>query len=244
MVRYPLSVSEMPPPPPLETVPPKPYERKLPFLKRLFKVLFSPREGMEDVALAPSYDEVFMILAIMMSAALMLLALVFSKIQFVGVSLSIAFWSIIIFVMVVSVVFAYGLVVAVWLIVSVIVKFACDRGSGWDLKSAASITGYTFLVDTILGFISAAVFGFFIPPIPIDVANFELTRQTIADLMLQLNWLRICWLPVSFLGIAWKSHLGGLGANFGTRGKCSRKLGFTVFFCINLVGLLISYILS
>lgn len=198
---------------------------------------------MEDVALAPSYGEVLKILAVMLSAALITMAFVFSKIQFVGLSLSPAFWGIIFFAVVMVVVFTYGLFVGVWLIVSVIVKFACDRGSGWDLKSAASITGYTFLVDIILGFISVAVYGFFIPPISIDVANLELTRQTIADLRSQLSWLRICWLPVSFLGIAWRSHLGGLGASFGTRGKCSRKLGFAVFFCINLVGLLISYIL-
>lgn len=241
MARCALSISDTPPP---EIVPPKPYERKFPFLQRIFKVLFSPREDMEDVALAPSYGEVFMILAVMMFAALILIAFVFSKIQFVGLSLSPAFWGIMIFAMVIGVVFAYGLIVAVWLIVSVIVKFACNRGSDWDLKSAASITGYTFLVDIILGFISAAVFGFFIPPIPIDVANPELTQQTIANLTLQLNWLRICWLPASFLGIVWKSHLGGLGANFGTRGKCSKKMGFAVFFCINLVGLLIAYILS
>jgi len=93
------------------------------------------------------------------------------------------------------------LFIAVWLIIPVIVKFACDRGGGWDLKSAASITGYTFLVDTILGFISAVVFGFFIPTIPVDVANPELTRQTIANLTSQLNWFRLCWLPVSLLGI-------------------------------------------
>jgi len=94
MVRYTLSISEKPP---FDTVPSKPYERGFSFLQRLFKVLFTPMEGMEDVALAPSYGEVFMILVVMMFAALVLIALVFSKIQFVGLSLPSAFWGIIVF---------------------------------------------------------------------------------------------------------------------------------------------------
>jgi len=234
-----LGISETPPQSP-EIALPKPYERKLSFLQRIFKVLFSPREGMEDVALAPSYGEVFRIIAIQVFVALIFLALIFSKIQFVGLNLPPAFWAILMFAVVIAVIFTYGLIVAVWLIISVIVKFACNKGSGWDLKSAASITGYTFLVDTIVGFASLATFWFFIPLIKIDVTNLELARQFIANLRAQLNWLWLCWLPVSILGIVWKSYLGGLGANFGTSGKCPIKLGFAVFSCIGLVGLLIS----
>ena len=184
-----LSTSEAPPtpqPPQPEATSQKPYERKFSFLQRIFKVLVSPREGMEDVALAPSYGEVFGILAIQMFASLVIIALVFSKIQFVGV------------------------------------------------PPAASITGYTYLVNILLSIISMIVSWHFIPLIVIDVKNLELTQQ--------LNWLWLCLLPAFLLGIAWKSYLGGLGANFGTGGKCPQKLGFTVFFYIGLVGLLISVI--
>lgn len=248
MVRYTLGVSETSsapkPLPPPETFSQKSYERRFSFLQRLFKVLFSPKEGMEDVALAPSYGEIFGILVIQMIVMLMVIALAFSKIQFMGLSFLPAFWSILMFAIVIAVVFAYGLLIAIWLIESVIVKFACSRGSSWDLKPAASITGYTFLVDIVLSIVGAAVLWPFIPWITIDITNLELAQQTIAALRSQLNWLRLCQLPFSFLGIAWKSYLGGLGANFGTGGRCSRKLGFAVFFCLGLVSLPISYIMQ
>jgi len=240
-----LSASEAPPtsqPPQPEATSQKPYERKFSFLQRVFKVLVSPREGMEDVALAPSYGEVFWILAIQMFASLVIIALIFSKIHFVGVSPAV--WAILTFALAIGVVFAYGFLVAIWLIESVIVKFACNKGSGWNLKTAASITGYTCLVDILLSIISMIVSWIFIPSIVIDVKNLELTQQTIAALKTQLNWLWLCLLPVSLFGIIWKSHLGGLGANFGTERKCPQKLGFVVFFCIGLVGLLISIISS
>lgn len=238
-----MSTSEAPPtpqPPPPEATSQKPYERKFSFPQRIFKVLVSPREGKEDVALAPSYGEVFGILAIQMFASFVIIALVFSKIQFVGVPPTV--WIILTFASAIGVVFAYGFLVAIWLIESAIVKFACNKVSGWDLKTAASITGYTYLVNILLSIISMIVFWHFIPSIVIDVKNLELTQQTIATLKAQLNWLWLCLLPVSLFGIIWKSHLGGLGVNFGTGGKRPQKLGFTVFFCIGLVGLLISVI--
>ena len=128
-----MSTSEAPPTPPTPQPPPpeatsqKPYERKFSFPQRIFKVLVSPREGMEDVALAPSYGEVFGILAIQMFASFVIIALVFSKIQFVGVPPTV--WIILTFASAIGVVFAYGFLVAIWLIESAIVKFACNKVS-------------------------------------------------------------------------------------------------------------------
>ena len=159
-----MSASETPltaQPPQPEAASQKPYEGKFSFLQRIFKVLVSPREGIEDVALAPSYDEAFGILAIQIFVSL----------------------------------------VAIWLIESVIVKFACNKGSGWDLKTAASITGYTYLVDMLLSIITTVVSWPFIPSMVIDIKNLGLTQQTIAALKTQLTWLWLWLLPVSLFGI-------------------------------------------
>ncbi|MEM3797947.1 MAG: hypothetical protein QXY74_05875 [Candidatus Bathyarchaeia archaeon] len=67
MIEYTWSVTEVPSasqPPPLGIVPLGPYVRRFSFSQRLFKVLFSPKGCMEDVALTPSIGEVFGILAI------------------------------------------------------------------------------------------------------------------------------------------------------------------------------------
>ncbi|MEM3618401.1 MAG: hypothetical protein QXK47_04935 [Candidatus Bathyarchaeia archaeon] len=136
----------------------------------------------------------------------------------------------------------YGILVVIWFIESVIVKFACGKGSGWDLKPAASITGYTFLVDIILVLVTAVAFWFLIPPVTINIADLKSAQQAVTIFRAQLDWFWLCCLPVSLLGIAWKSYLGSLGAYFGTGGKCSRKWGFMVFFCIGFIGLLISFI--
>jgi hypothetical protein len=78
-------------------------------------------------------------------------------------------------------------------------KFACNEGGGWDLKTAASITGYTCLVDILLSIITTVVSWPFIPSMVIDIKNLGLTQQTIATLKTQPTWH---WLPpVSFSGL-------------------------------------------
>lgn len=68
-----------------ETVPSeRPYERKFSFFQRLLKILFSPSEGMKDVALTPSFSEVFVIIILEIIVAVLALSLVLMKIQFVG----------------------------------------------------------------------------------------------------------------------------------------------------------------
>jgi hypothetical protein len=77
-----LSASETPftaQPPQPEATSQKPYERKFSFLQRTFKVLVSSREGVEDVALAPSYDEAFGILAIQIFVSLVIIASFFQR---------------------------------------------------------------------------------------------------------------------------------------------------------------------
>jgi len=228
---------------PSEAAPEKPYERKFYFLQRLFKVLFSPSEGMKDVALAPTYGESFAVLAILIVLSLVDIAIVFTKIQFIGLPAFI--WGIFTLAMAIAIVFAFGVIIAFWLVKSLIVKVACDRGSGWSFKTAASITGYAYLANIVSGIVGIVVLWLLTPSVVIDVTNQEAAMQAIANLQAQLSWSRFLYiLPVSLLGLIWESYLGALGTRFGTGGKCSFCLGFIVFFCIGLVGLLISYAYS
>ncbi|MGB9714402.1 MAG: zinc ribbon domain-containing protein [Candidatus Bathyarchaeales archaeon] len=229
-------------PPPAEVAPEQPYERKYSLFQRLIKVLFSPSEGMKDIALAPSYGEVFVVLTFEIILSTAVIAMVFTKIQFVG-SLPSFFWNIITSAIAIGVVFAFGLFIARWLIKSLIVKAACDSESGWDFRTAASVTGYAYLADVVISLLGLVVAWFFIPSIVIDFTNLEAARQALADFQAQTSWLKFWYtLPISLLGLAWKSYLGGLGTHFGTRGKCSEKLGFVVFFCLGLIGVVISLV--
>lgn len=88
-----------------------------------------------------------------------------------------------------------------WLIKSLIVKAACDRSSGWDFKTAASITGYAYLADVVTGLLVLAVLWLIMPPIVVDVTNLEAARQAIAAFQSQIGWNRFLYLLISFLGI-------------------------------------------
>ncbi|MEM2972151.1 MAG: zinc ribbon domain-containing protein [Candidatus Bathyarchaeia archaeon] len=227
-----------------EVISEKPYERKFSFFARLLKVLFSPSEGMRDAALAPNYGEVFGVLAFEILLASVVIALVFTKVQFVD-SIPPSFWGILAIAIVFALILAFGLLVVRWLIKSLIVKAACNAGSSWDFRTAASITGYAYLAEVTTSLLGLLISWFFIPSMKINVRDAEAAQRAIADFQAQLGLVRFWYsLPISFVGLAWKSYLGGLGTYFGTRGKCSLSLGFAVFFCLGLISLLISLILS
>ena len=50
-------------------------------------------------------------------------------------------------------------------------------------------------------------------------------------------------LPFDLFGLLWKSYLGGLGAHFGTKEKCSLGMGIAVFFVLSLIGFLIPFVI-
>jgi hypothetical protein len=237
-------VGALHPQPPSEVVSEKPYERKFSFFRRVFKVLFSPSEGMKDVALAPDYAEIFAILAFEILVTSIVIALVFMKVRFVG-AIPHGFWGIVALVIVVALIIVFALLAVRWLIKSLIVKVACDAGSSWDFKTAAAVTGYAYLATLVINLLGLLIAWFVIPSMTIDVTNREAVQQVIADLQAQASSIRFWYdLPISFLGLIWKSYLGGLGAHFGTKGKCSMGLGFAIFFCLGLISLLISFIFS
>ena len=66
-------------PPPPEVASEQPYKRKYSLLQRFLKVLFSPSEGMKDIALAPSYGEVFVVLTFEVILSTAVIAMVLRK---------------------------------------------------------------------------------------------------------------------------------------------------------------------
>ncbi len=87
------------------------------------------------------------------------------------------------------------------------------------------------------------VVWFLLPSVTVDMTSLEAIQQSMSSYMAELTWLRLLFtLPASFIGLAWKSYLGGLGMHFGTEESCSVRTGAALFFVLGLVGLLFSYL--
>lgn len=228
----------------VQATPEEIYERKYSIFQRFYKLVVSPSEAMRDIGLAPEYGGplVLIVLEIILGAAAVSLA--FQKIQFTGdsqmVSQVSAFVSAI---LVIAVLISAVLFLAFWLVKSWLVKYFCDRGSGWSFGTAAAVTGYAYLADVIFGVVSLLVVYPLLPSLTLNVSNVDVARQALADFQAKVLWIRLTIeIPVGFIGMLWKSYLGGLGTKFGTHEKCSLGLGFLVFLVLALFGWLISFL--
>lgn len=235
------TIPETPPPSP-EHVTEEPYRRKFSLTQRLYKLLTAPSEAMRDIAFAPDYEGVFVIIAVEFVLLSIGIAMVLQKIQFFGPNAG-RISGMVSGILGVAIFLLLILSAVMWLIKSLIVKYACDSGSSWDFKVAASITGYAYIADLIVAILGIFVLWFLLPTFQFDTTNLEAARLALNDYQAQLNWLRLVYsLPVSLFGLLWKSYLGGLGAHFGTREQCSLGTGIAVFFVLGLIGFLISFI--
>lgn len=234
-----------PPAPPSPSVPEvpaeKPYERKFSSVERLLRVLISPSAAMEDIGLAPDYEGASIVIVFLMILAAVAMVLAFQKIQVVG-DLASQVWSLVSGIIVFAVVLSFGVMIVRWLVKSFLVRLGCDSGSGWNFKTAAVVTGYAYMADVIVAILSLLVLWSVMPSFTINTANLDAAQADLANFQAQLRWIKLVYsLPVSLLGLVWKSYLGGLGAHFGTKRACSKGTGFIVFFVLGLIGLLITY---
>jgi hypothetical protein len=197
---------------------------------------------MRDIAFSPDYGGIVVVLALDFVLLSVGLAVILQKIQFSGPHAE-TISGILSGFLGVAVFIAVIILVAKWAIKSLIVKYACDSGSGWDFKTAASVTGYAYIADVIMGIVGLCLAWFLLPTFHLETADLEAMRQAISDYEAQLNWLQLMYtLPFSLFGLVWKSYLGGLGARFGTKEKCSLSMGILVFFVLSLIGVLISFV--
>lgn len=212
-------------------------------IERLVKLLVSPSEAMEDIAAAPDYMGVFAVIATSTVLSALAIFSILQKFSFTGTHAS-EVSSFVVSILTLSVFLIPILFVVRWLMKSLIVKYFCDSGSGWGFGTAASATGYAYLPEILVGLVGIVVVWFALPSFTVATSSLEAAQQSISSQMAEISWLRLCFsLPASFVGLAWKSYLGGLGAHFGTKGSCSVKAGFALFFVLGLVGLLLSYLI-
>jgi hypothetical protein len=237
----PLKLQSIPAPPPEQ-----PYERKYSILQRFYKLLVSPHEAMQDIGLTPEYTGPIVILILRTILTILVIAGAYSKMQWAGDPGTIRqVTGILSGIITLAIIIGVGLTLAFWLGKALIVKYTCDSGSNWAFTTAASVTGYAYLPELILGIISFAVIYPMIPTITLNVSDIDAARRALTDFQATLLWIRIVFsLPISIISLLWKSYLGGLGTKFGTREKASLALGFVVFFVLGLIGWLISFALT
>lgn len=228
-----------------EAVPPTdmqavPYERRFSLLLRFWKLLISPSEAMRDIALAPDYIGPTFIIVLEVIVAAIAIWGTMQKFNLIGSSQYIStVWGFVGAIIAVAVVISGFIMIARWLIKSLIIKHACDSGSGWAFKTAVAVTGYAYLPDLIFAIIGSVVVFYAVPQLTLDISNLEAARQSLANFSAQLSWLKWLYtLPLMLMSVLWKSYLGGLGTRFGTKEHCSLNKAFAIFFALGLLGLI------
>jgi len=201
---------------------------------------------MQDIGLAPEYTGPMLLIIFRAILLAVTIALAYSKIQWAGdPNLINRVSGLLSGIITLAMVMGVGLVLAYWLGKALIVKYTCDSGSAWTFKTAASVTGYAYVPELILGIIGLVVVYSMIPAITMNVSDLDATRTALENYQAQVLWIQIIFsVPVSIIGVIWKSYLGGLGTKFGTQKKASLALGFTVFLILSLLGWGISFLLT
>jgi hypothetical protein len=205
--------------------------------QRLGELVTSPSEAMEDIAFEPDYSGPITIVILEVIFLIAYLALVLQKVSFTGATdtnVSEIWGTVVSIVVTIVAVVGSLLYVTFWLIKSLLVRTFTDSESGWEFKTAASVTGYAYLADLVVLAINTIIVASIMPPISISTT---LTRAEItAQLESQIGWIKIISIPLSLLALIWKSYLGGLGAHHGTQEKCTIGKGFAVFLALGLIG--------
>ena len=220
--------------------------REYSVFERFFKLVVSPSNAMEDVARWPDYTGPVVILFLLCVLAGVDVSLVFQKIQLTGdPELVSSAQGLISGIVAAAVVIGVVIVIVFWLVKSLLVKALCDDGSGWSFATAASVTGYAYIADLIIGIIGSIVVIPLLPSITIDVSDTSATQVAIANYQTQLLWIRLAIsVPLALVGLVWKSYLGGLGTKYGTDESSSLGKGFAVFLGLALLGLLINFLVN
>jgi hypothetical protein len=197
---------------------------------------------MEDVSLAPEYGGVALIIFAISVISIVAILISFGKMRFTG-PYAADIMVVLNFTIGITAMLAVAIFVVRWLVKSLLVKYGCDSGSGWTFKNAASVTGYVYLVNVVMGLIGLFVIWSFIPSIVIDTTDLEAALVQLANYEAQIAWLQIVYtIPTLLIELVWKSYLGALGAHFGTRKMCSMGQGVGIFLILGLIGLALNFV--
>jgi hypothetical protein len=192
-------------PVPEQAPPLPPHVRKYSVLQRLWLLFVSPREAMRDIALAPEYGGVILIIGLQVFVSAVMAWMILQKFTFVGVPVTVNMtwlWSLVAGILVVAFVVGGVGVVLKWLVKSWLVKSLCNSGSGWNFRTAAAVTGYAYVADLVITVINVVLVWVFVPQFVIDVSNPDAAAQAIASYNSQLVWQRfLIMLPLGFVGL-------------------------------------------
>jgi hypothetical protein len=221
------------------------YERKYSVFQRFYRLVVSPSAAMKDIGLSPDYAGPVLLVILESILGVVAISLAFQKIQITGDSQMVSqVQGFVSLVMTIAAVFVVVYFLVAWLVKSLIVKYSCDGGSGWSFGTTASVTGYAYLADFIVGVISLIIVYPLLPSLTLNVSDVTAATQAVANFQAQIQWTRLLIaIPLGLVSLIWKSHLGALGTKFGTHERTSRPMGFTVFLVLALFGWLISFLL-
>ncbi len=230
--------------PQVETAPTlQTYERKFTTLQRFYKLVVSPKEAMQDIAAAPDYGGVIVLLILEILIVSITLWVALQKFQFVGpqniVSMA---WSLISGLSALVVFISALLYFVFWIIKSVLVKSLCNTGSEWSFTKAAAVTGYAYVADVVFAAIGTIMAWLILPTVVIDISSEAAATQAFAQYQALLGQRLMYAIPISLIGLLWKSYLGGIGTYFGTNKRCPLLTAIFVFFILGFIGFLISQI--
>lgn len=219
------------------------YERRFSFAERFLRVLASPSATMKDIGLAPDIPGPVVILMLRIIVTAVGTWILLQKISFVGDSQYLThFWGVLRDTFMGLMFFSGTSTFVSWLAKSWVVEYACDAGSHWDFVTAASVTGYAYVADLVMGILTVCAIWFATPSFTFYLSSAEVAMQSALDFNANIAWIQFWYtLPFAFLGLAWKSYLGALGSQFGTRGKCRARGAFVVFCLLGSVSVLFSF---
>lgn len=244
-LKRPAPVSATMPAVPPEIPPPAPplplYERKYGTISRLLRVLFKPSDAMRDIALEPDYSGVIIIFVLQIVLAAITYSIALSKVEVTGPHAGLVL-SVVSAVIGAAVAISFIILPVKWLIKSAIVWKAADAGSGWEFKSAASVTGYAYIANLIVSLATLPILPFVFPTIRVDTTSPDVARAAIDNYTAQLATMQLYSLITLFVALLWKSYLGGVGTHYGTKEMCKVSGAFIVFFLLGLITFALSLI--
>jgi hypothetical protein len=218
-----------------------PYERKFSTFERVMKLISSPKEVMEDIGLAPDYSGVLVIFSLWSIVSIIGLALALPKIQFTGPYGNTVNSMLATAMVGVAIFLPFGLIIR-WLVKSYLVRHGCD-GNAWDFTTAASVTGYAYLPNAILGLVGVIVSWMVIPSVVIDTTDVTQALVQIQQFNAEILWISIgISIVLSLIALFWKSQLGSYGAHAGTHRRVGQSSAYGTFMMIGLLGILIDFV--
>jgi hypothetical protein len=207
------------------------------------KVLFSPREVMEDIGQSPDYEGVVVVFALWTIVTAIGVSLSIPKIQFVGPD-SDLLNSMLAGTLYASIIVVPIVLIIRWLVKSYLIRHATDSNA-WDFSAAASVTGYAYMPNVLFGFVGMILSWLLVPSITISTVDPAAALFQMEQFAAQTFWLTTGLSAVlTLIALFWKSKLGSYGTFAGTHRTYSEGSAFGVFMAVGFVGWLIDFISS